>query len=140
MEIDQITSLVSIFSFGQQIMAAAAAAASSSSSSSKKEELQEAEEKEAKEAKEADSDTESDTSSDSGHSSDDHDNLSSDDKKELEEEELDLDDSGVVLTQLTQSPRSTTAKPLKESLQCSSEVQQEQQQLATSPCLKVSSA
>lgn len=86
MEIDQITSLVSIFSFGQHIMAAAAAANSSnvsaasvsitntsSSSSEPKAEVEgEEEKKEKKSESSEDSDSESDTSSDSGHSSDDH--------------------------------------------------------------------
>lgn len=89
MEIDQITSLVSIFSFGQHIMAAAAAANSNnvstagvsitsttnttSSSSEPKAEVEgEEEKKEKKSESSEDSDSESDTSSDSGHSSDDH--------------------------------------------------------------------
>jgi len=93
MEIDQITSLVSIFSFGQHIMAAAAAANSgnvsavgsggisltsttntSGSGSLPKAEAEEEEEekKEKKSESSEDSDSESDTSSDSGHSSDDH--------------------------------------------------------------------
>jgi hypothetical protein len=89
MEIDQITSLVSIFSFGQHIMAAAAAANSSnvsaagvsitnttnttSSSSEPKAEVEAEEEKKEKKSESSeDSDSESDTSSDSGHSSDDH--------------------------------------------------------------------
>merc|ERR1719414_1274530 len=84
MEIDQITSLVSIFSFGQHIMAAAAAKAACS----QKREFEEEDEEEEEEKKVSrsqtktktnkksesseDSDSESDTSSDSGHSSDDH--------------------------------------------------------------------
>jgi len=90
MEIDQITSLVSIFSFGQHIMAAAAAANSgnvpaggissitsptntSSSGGPPKAEAEEEEEKKEKKSESSeDSDSESDTSSDSGHSSDDH--------------------------------------------------------------------
>lgn len=75
MEIDQITSLVSIFSFGQHIMAAAAAAKSrtanpsNNSSATPTEEEEKIEEKKS-EASSEDSDSESDTSSDSGHSSD----------------------------------------------------------------------
>lgn len=70
MEIDQITSLVSIFSFGQHIMAAAAAA--SSSNGKLDEEEPKKEEKKSDQHSSEDSDSESDTSSDSGHSSDDH--------------------------------------------------------------------
>lgn len=70
MEIDQITSLVSIFSFGQHIMAAAAAA--SSSNGKIDEEEPKKEEKKSDQHSSEDSDSESDTSSDSGHSSDDH--------------------------------------------------------------------
>ena len=102
MEIDQITSLVSIFSFGQHIMAAAAAANSTNnssataSSSSVGSEVQPVDsrtavpasgqdgagggsvEETAKKESSEDSDSESDTSSDSGHSSDDHDNAKED--------------------------------------------------------------
>lgn len=76
MEVEQITSLVSIFSFGQQLFnssqeSAASAAANTSTSSSKG----------SKKGKEdEDSDSDSDTSSDSGHSSDDQNNA--DDKVE----------------------------------------------------------
>merc|ERR1719341_2955229 len=72
MEVDQITSLVSIFSFGQQFVANANESSQSSqkgkktSSSSKDED---------------DSDSDSDTSSDSGHSSDDQ-GTNNDDKSE----------------------------------------------------------
>merc|ERR1712227_1146032 len=65
MEVDQITSLVSIFSFGQQVFNntdSAANNASSSQSGSVKKSSKE----------DDDSDSDSDTSSDSGHSSDDH--------------------------------------------------------------------
>jgi len=79
MEIDQITSLVSIFSFGQHIMAAAAAAKatggqgpSPETNPEEEEEEEEEEDKKAKNNSSEDSDSESDTSSDSGHSSDDH--------------------------------------------------------------------
>ena len=84
MEIDQITSLVSIFSFGQHIMAAAAAKAACSQKREFEEEDEEEEEEEKvsrsqtktktnkKSESSEDSDSESDTSSDSGHSSDDH--------------------------------------------------------------------
>jgi len=93
MEIDQITSLVSIFSFGQHIMAAAAAAnntrttsncasstttkssttTSTSSDSRKQQEDEDDKKGEGHHAPSSeDSDSESDTSSDSGHSSDDH--------------------------------------------------------------------
>lgn len=71
MEVDQITSLVSIFSFGQQVFASAESSQSTkkgkkTSSSSKDED---------------DSDSDSDTSSDSGHSSDDQ-GANNDDKSE----------------------------------------------------------
>jgi len=96
MEIDQITSLVSIFSFGQQIMAAAAAANKSTRTSPTSgvgntvvvgspssppppqggQDLEDAEDKKGEAGgggpSSEDSDSESDTSSDSGHSSDDH--------------------------------------------------------------------
>jgi hypothetical protein len=81
MEIDQITSLVSIFSFGQHIMAAAnaakidEAAAAAKAGSAEEEDKKEAEKKDSSE----DSDSESDTSSDSGHSSDDHYNVKEED-------------------------------------------------------------
>lgn len=125
MEIDQITSLVSIFSFGQQIMAAANAAANNSPVSTsmtpdnlvRTADSPELEEKLSpkdkvdsggggggKDNEEKDSDSESDTSSDSGHSSDDHDN--SDDNKKEEE---DLDDSGVVITKLSPVVPTTTS-------------------------------
>ena len=71
MEVDQITSLVSIFSFGQQVFASAESSQSAqkgkkTGSSSKDED---------------DSDSDSDTSSDSGHSSDDQ-GANNDDKSE----------------------------------------------------------
>jgi len=70
MEVDQITSLVSIFSFGQQVFASAESSQSSQkgkkTTSSKDED---------------DSDSDSDTSSDSGHSSDDQ-GANNDDKSE----------------------------------------------------------
>lgn len=115
MEIDQITSLVSIFSFGQHIMAAAAAASSSSavagshsvsitntnnkSSCGPKPEGEADEEEEEKKEKKSesseDSDSESDTSSDSGHSSDDH--------EAAKEEEQTSVASAVASTKLTRS-------------------------------------
>ena len=80
MEIDQITSLVSIFSFGQHIMAAgqkeAAAAAAAVASEKTVGDANASDEKaivDSDKKSEDDSDSESDTSSDSGHSSDDHD-------------------------------------------------------------------
>jgi len=108
MEIDQITSLVSIFSFGQHIMAAAAKAAT------QKREFQEEEEEEdevsssnktskkpagsKKSESSEDSDSESDTSSDSGHSSDDH-------EATAKEEDSNTDEaaSSVTVTKLTRS-------------------------------------
>lgn len=82
MEIDQITSLVSIFSFVQHNMAAAAAAnnrASNTSSTETRTTSTTTEDEEDKKGEggghspsSEDSDSESDTSSDSGHSSDDH--------------------------------------------------------------------
>ena len=81
MEIDQITSLVSIFSFGQHIMAAAAAANSCNNLETSTPTLNQTltsqpsaglEDEDTKKPTAEDSDSESDTSSDSGHSSDDH--------------------------------------------------------------------
>lgn len=69
MEVDQITSLVSIFSFGQQVFASA-----ESSTSAQKG-------KKTSSKDEDDSDSDSDTSSDSGHSSDDQ-GANNDDKSE----------------------------------------------------------
>lgn len=109
MEIDQITSLVSIFSFGQHIMAAAAAKAAT-----QKREFQEEEEEDEvsnktsssskkpagnkKSESSEDSDSESDTSSDSGHSSDDH-------EATAKEEDSNTDEaaSSVTVTKLTRS-------------------------------------
>ena len=108
MEIDQITSLVSIFSFGQHIMAAAAAKAAT-----QKREYQEEEEEDEvsnktssskkpagnkKRESSEDSDSESDTSSDSGHSSDDH-------EATAKEEDSNTDEaaSSVTVTKLTRS-------------------------------------
>jgi len=78
MEVEQITSLVSIFSFGQQLFnnpdcATTAPAAGAAGNKSKDDE---------------DSDSDSDTSSDSGHSSDDQNN--SDDKVEETSEDLSI--------------------------------------------------
>ena len=70
MEVEQITSLVSIFSFGQQLFNNADSSSNKQSSSSAK-----------KSKDDEDSDSDSDTSSDSGHSSDDHEN-NTDDKAE----------------------------------------------------------
>ena len=75
MEIDQITSLVSIFSFGQHVLQggqkdAATASPSDKPDDEKSEESDKLNESDKK--SEDDSDSESDTSSDSGHSSDDH--------------------------------------------------------------------
>jgi len=71
MEVDQITSLVSIFSFGQQAFAAANTSGVEQTSSVKKTSSKD----------DDDSDSDSDTSSDSGHSSDDHE-TNNDDKTE----------------------------------------------------------
>jgi hypothetical protein len=90
MEIDQITSLVSIFSFGQHIIAAGSKDSVSADKTGSADKPAED-----KKASEDDSDSESDTSSDSGHSSDDHDTSSD---KEAKEEE-----SGTVLTKLKRS-------------------------------------
>ena len=60
MEVDQITSLVSIFSFGQQLFNGTDTAGQATPVSKKTSK------------EEDDSDSDSDTSSDSGHSSDDH--------------------------------------------------------------------
>jgi len=77
MEVDQITSLVSIFSFGQQVFNntdSAANNASSSQSGSVKKSSKE----------DDDSDSDSDTSSDSGHSSDDHETNNDETRSETE--------------------------------------------------------
>jgi len=79
MEVEQITSLVSIFSFGQQLFNSTDCAQQTTKSSSKKKQ---------KDKEEDDSDSDSDTSSDSGHSSDDQNN--SDDKVEERADELKL--------------------------------------------------
>merc|ERR1711976_442332 len=80
MEIDQITSLVSIFSFVQHNMAAAAAANNRTSTTTTTDSRKSEDEEDKKgeggggghSPSSEDSDSESDTSSDSGHSSDDH--------------------------------------------------------------------
>lgn len=74
MEVEQITSLVSIFSFGQQLFNNPECSPVPQTSSSGK-----------KSKEDEDSDSDSDTSSDSGHSSDDHEN-NSDDKNENSED------------------------------------------------------
>ena len=76
MEVEQITSLVSIFSFGQQLF-------NSQDSSTP------TQPKPKKGKEDEDSDSDSDTSSDSGHSSDDHE-INSDDKGEERGGELQL--------------------------------------------------
>lgn len=72
MEVDQITSLVSIFSFGQQFVANASESSQS---------LQKSKKTSSSSKDEDDSDSDSDTSSDSGHSSDDQ-GTNNDDKSE----------------------------------------------------------
>ncbi|XP_023347852.1 uncharacterized protein LOC111716613 [Eurytemora carolleeae] len=76
MEVEQITSLVSIFSFGQQLF-------NSQDSSTP------TQPKPKKGKEDEDSDSDSDTSSDSGHSSDDHE-INSDEKGEERGDELQL--------------------------------------------------
>lgn len=71
MEVDQITSLVSIFSFGQQAFSTSSSEPSSKQNSVKKSSKDD-----------EDSDSDSDTSSDSGHSSDDHDTNNEDKTEE----------------------------------------------------------
>ena len=66
MEVDQITSLVSIFSFGQQVFNNTDSPATNTSQVTQSSSVK----KRSKD--EDDSDSDSDTSSDSGHSSDDH--------------------------------------------------------------------
>jgi len=118
MEVDQITSLVSIFSFEQHIIAAGNNKDNDSTSSTtltttttSGESISTSPDTEAgsleseKKSPEDDSDSESDTSSDSGHSSDDHDTSSD---KEAKEEELSdtsalSDTSKNGLTKLTRS-------------------------------------
>jgi hypothetical protein len=75
-EVEQITSLVSIFSFGQQLFNSQDCSAPTQPAGKKRKE-------------DEDSDSDSDTSSDSGHSSDDHEN-NSDDKSEERRDELQL--------------------------------------------------
>jgi len=77
MEVDQITSLVSIFSFGQQLFPGAESAQANSPNSTSSPKTK----KDPKD--EDDSDSDSDTSSDSGHSSDDPDA-----EKKAEEEQV----------------------------------------------------
>ncbi len=117
MEIDQITSLVSIFSFGQHIIAVGRGKDNSTTTttttttstttpenvavevkSSETESGSEDKSEDKKSSAEDDSDSESDTSSDSGHSSDDHDTSSDKDIKDEDEKTSD-----VVLTKLTRS-------------------------------------
>ena len=107
MEIDQITSLVSIFSFGQHLIAAGGHKDTCPTSDSCPPTSGEtvAGPENDKKSGEDDSDSESDTSSDSGHSSDDHDTSSDKDK----EEEVDTKTSGEdtpVLTKLTRTVQS----------------------------------
>jgi len=77
MEVEQITSLVSIFSFGQQLFNNADTSNQSSSPNKKTKE-------------DEDSDSDSDTSSDSGHSSDDHENNADDKPEEGADEGLNI--------------------------------------------------
>ena len=77
MEVEQITSLVSIFSFGQQLFNNADTSNQSSSPNKKSKE-------------DEDSDSDSDTSSDSGHSSDDHENNADDKPEEGADEGLNI--------------------------------------------------
>jgi hypothetical protein len=106
MEIDQITSLVSIFSFGQHIIAAGGhkdSCPAADSVSLSGETVAGPEDAADKKSAEDDSDSESDTSSDSGHSSDDHDTSSDKDKEE--EGDSKTSEDSTVLTKLTQSVR-----------------------------------
>ena len=115
MEIDQITSLVSIFSFGQHNNATAhkdtTNDSSTTSSTPSGDSISTSPDTEAgnseteKKSSEDDSDSESDTSSDSGHSSDDHDTSSDKEAKEEESEESVKMSEGSVetLTKLTRS-------------------------------------
>jgi len=80
MEVDQITSLVSIFSFGQQLFAGGDRGDRGESTKAKPPQQSKKAKKDPKDQDE-DSDSDSDTSSDSGHSSDDPD---ADKKGELE--------------------------------------------------------
>ena len=116
MEIDQITSLVSIFSFGQHIIAVGRSKDNNTTTTTTPENAtvevkspetesgSEDKSEDKKSAAEDDSDSESDTSSDSGHSSDDHDTSSD---KDIKDEDVAEDNKtspdNVVLTKLTRS-------------------------------------
>ena len=105
MEIDQITSLVSIFSFGQHIIAAGGHkdACPTSDNPSSETVAGPADESDKKSA-EDDSDSESDTSSDSGHSSDDHDTSSDKDKEEEVDSKTSEDQTILTRTRTVQTP------------------------------------
>merc|ERR550519_1559068 len=77
MEVDQITSLVSIFSFGQQLFNSSESSKTTTGTLPVKKVIKE----------DDDSDSDSDTSSDSGHSSDDHE-ANSDEKTEETGEDI----------------------------------------------------
>jgi len=87
MEVEQITSLVSIFSFGQQLFSSPDTSSSPPQTNPS-----------AKKGKDdEDSDSDSDTSSDSGHSSDDHEN-NADDKNEEGHEDIAIPDMSTRIT------------------------------------------
>lgn len=94
MEVDQITSLVSIFSFGQQLF-------NSSESASSNTTINDSNNKQKDTKDDDDSDSDSDTSSDSGHSSDDHE-AHNDEKPE---------DPGEDITKLQSLESRTNQKP-----------------------------
>jgi len=94
MEVDQITSLVSIFSFGQQLFSGSEQVQESGQGIPKCKTTKDKD-------NEDDSDSDSDTSSDSGHSSDDHEN---------KEEESELTE----LTTRTEIPDTRCSSEVKE--------------------------
>ena len=119
MEVEQITSLVSIFSFGQQLFNNADTSNQSSSPNKKTKE-------------DEDSDSDSDTSSDSGHSSDDHDNSSedkssdtADDKSDEEisanESQNEENDEDILVSQIERKRTISTPSPVPDSFSCGSD-------------------
>ena len=99
MEVDQITSLVSIFSFGQKLMRDSTQEVSASLGA----------QAEKSSPDEEDSDSDSDTSSDSGHSSDDLEHNNDDKCEDAPPTDL----SGLAQRANTDKPCSSQAKDVK---------------------------
>jgi len=113
MEVEQITSLVSIFSFGQQLLnnseCNSANPSTTTNMTSKKDKDDE------------DSDSDSDTSSDSGHSSDDQ--INSDDNKNEEVcEQLTLPELATRISTVTAATANTCSNPTNNTNSSSSEL------------------